>query len=334
METQDYSYKADIVATRKGCVGSSDARMLMQIAAQGSVPKSFYRRASVIKGFEEPDDSLHTQAVEFGNAMEMAIFSLLQAGNGNAKYESNPLWVSERYSRPNVKCIAHPDIVFEDAEHKVINVYEVKTSRHTFAELRKEYNAQLVYQSLVAKEYAEKLGRWKVRMHLVHYNTEGLDLNEYNEFDPERLTVNKVVCHNNSFNLGKAMDILDDFLSRMTQEMTETDIVDAEYLPQDVRKQFDAITAMVREIKERETKIELFKERLYGFLSERGITKVKCSEFSFTVVAPSESVQFDARAFWEKYSEGLTAEEYEKLFDEYKKTIKKKGYVKVSLSNN
>ncbi len=331
METNEFAHKKEIVATRVGCVGSSDAKMLMQIDTLGQVPQSAKNRMAVIKGIVEPTE-ISSQAIEYGNIIEAEIFKFVSFGND--KYISNPRWESERYSRKNVKCIAHPDIVFVDDKEKVIHVYEVKTSRHTAQELKREYRAQLFYQSLVAKEIAEKFGKkWRVEMNLVHYETDGLDLSVHNEFDANRLVIYKVVCRSGLFNLGRAMDIVNEFLEGFEGEKGG-DVIDAQYLPADALKQFQHISTMLREIKSREQQVEEFKSRLYDFLKEKGITKIKCDEFSFTLVQPSKQASFDAKGWWEDYASTIDEGEADAIRDKYTRTKEKKGYVLIKVSNN
>lgn len=328
-----FEYKKEIVESRTGCLGSSDARMLSQIAKLGSVPKSAYDRMAVVKGYTEKQDDLNTAAVRYGNEIEMAIFNHLTATD--KRYQSNPMWVSEKYSRPNVKCIAHPDIVLDDEENKVLTVYEVKTSKKTIEELKVEYRAQIYLQLLLAKEIVEKRSRaWRVRMFLVHYDTTGLDLDEHNEFDPKRLSIHRVLAHSNCFDLVAAMDIVNTFLETFTtQDAKKGEIVDVEYLPTEVQQRFTAMASIFREIKERERKIDEFKEKLYQFLTKRGIAKVKCDDFSFAVVLPTRSIQFDAKAFWEDYA-NEHPDEVDEILAKYKKEVNKKGYVQIRVAED
>lgn len=329
----NFEYKEDILSTRKGCVGSSDARMLMQIASLGSVPKSSYDRLAVVKGLTEAQEHAHSAAMNYGDEIEMDIYSYLSSAKNGASYESNPRWESERYSRKNVKCIMHPDIVQEDKEKKILRVYEVKTSKYKTQEVRNQYRAQLFYESLLAKERAEKLGRgWQVQMYLVHYCTDGLNLEDDNAFDPQRMTIKRVVCQSHTFDLGKAMDTIDSFLETMTPEMVADNVIDAEYLPVEVRNQFTDIAIALREIKAREAKVEEFKKKLYSFLSIRGVKKVKCDSFAFTLVEPTQSVTFDAKKWWEEYSANISEKEVEDIRSKYNKTINKNGYVKITVS--
>ena len=51
-----YDYKQEIIDTRKGCLGSSDGRILSQISTLGYVPKSAYKRMAVLKSLIEHKD--------------------------------------------------------------------------------------------------------------------------------------------------------------------------------------------------------------------------------------------------------------------------------------
>ena len=59
-------YKIDIEQSRKGNLGSSDARMLQQIAELGVVPKSAVKRLAIVKGLAE-NDNVYTPAMAFGD---------------------------------------------------------------------------------------------------------------------------------------------------------------------------------------------------------------------------------------------------------------------------
>lgn len=325
-------HKQEIVETRVGCVGSSDAKMLMAIDMLGYVPTSAYHRLAVVKGIAPACDNVHSAAVEFGNVIEAEIFRFVSAGD--SRYVSNPLWVSDRYSRRNVKCIAHPDIVIFDEQEHVINVYEVKTSKHTTTELKREYRAQIFQQCLIAKEIASKKGKqWKVRMHLVHYNTKGLDLSVHNEFDINRLSISRVVCQSGTFNLNHAMDIINAFLDDFKGEETK-EVIDAQYLPVEVMQQFTKIANTLREIKAREEMVEAFKAKLYDFLSQQNIVKVKCDEFSFTLVPPSESASFDAKKWFDNFAKNLSEDEVNEIRRQYTVKKQRKGYVLIKVSTN
>ena len=105
---EELEYKQDIIQTRTGNVGSSDARMLQQIAELGQVPKSAYKRMAVIKGLAENED-ITTPAMRFGDYIENQVFANLKATGEN--WQSNPCVYSKKYKRANVGCLTHIDFL-------------------------------------------------------------------------------------------------------------------------------------------------------------------------------------------------------------------------------
>ena len=326
-EIQDY--KNEISNTRKGCLGGSDGKMLAQIAALGYVPKSAFKRLAVCKGLIEQEDIPRTASIVAGDKIEMAIYDHLT--KKDPRYESNPLWVSEKYSTKNVKLIAHPDIVLKDEARKTLFVYEVKTTKYNINDTRTTYKSQLFIENTLAHEIISKLGSgWSVKLFLVHYSTEGLDLNDGVEFDPTRMTLKEVSFRSSAlFDIKSAMELVDTFLETFT-EYYDGDDVDANLLPTNVKSQFDDVAAMLVEIKERETKIEEFKKRLYDFMLEHDIKSIKNEYFSIVAVAPSESKSFDTKRYMEDLIKQYPRKS-KKIIEKYTKTQKRKGYCQIKV---
>lgn len=324
------NYKEDIKQTRVGYLGSSDANMLAQIEKLGYVPKSAYKRLAVAKGLCEQQEIPRTPAVCFGDAMEQAIFEYLHSTD--ERYESNPKWVSKIYSRKNIQCLTHADITKKDEEKKILYVYEVKTSKFTFEQVRYEYRFQLCHHFMLANEYAKTLGHgWSVKVFLVHYSTDGIDLSQMNAFDPKRMTV-KEIKRKRQYNLHMAMDIVDEFLETF-DTYYEGEDVDAAYLPQQVRSQFDDVARTLQEIETRQKQVDEFKEMLYDFMSKKGLKSIKCETFGITLVSPSESHSFDHK----KYIDDELARHPRKtrrILKEYDKVSKRKGFVQIKVKEN
>lgn len=319
-------YKQEIKDTRIGCLGSSDGKMISHIAHYGYVPKSAQKRLAVVKGLTPNEEIPRTAAVIAGDVIEQAIYDHLAASNPN--YKSNPRWESKRFSRKNVKLISHPDIVLEDSDSKTIFAYEVKTTKRNVLSTKSEYSNQLFIHWLLGRERANELGRgWKLRLFLAHYSTDGLDLDNGVEFDPDRLTLSE--CKMRAlFDMGKAMDIIDAYLEDFNEYFAEE--VDAEYLPVSVRDEFKAISDVMREIKEKEDYLDGFKKRLYDFLVEKDIKSIKSDEFIITRVDDSVSHTFDGK----KYLEDLAAIHPLKAKwaqVKYDKATKRKGFAKITL---
>lgn len=329
----EYAYKEDIIHSRVGSVGGSDAKMLASIANNGFVPKSAYKRLAVCKGLIEPNNYGVTKAMAFGDYIENEIFAMLSKGS-EEEYQSNPLWVSKKLSRENVKLICHPDIVLKDTKNNTLYVYEVKTTKFSVEETRQTYREQLYIEQLLAKEVvSEYKGRWTIKPFLVHYNTDGVDLDAPFEFDANRLTIRPYKFGVAPFDVNKAMDITSTFLSTFN-EYYESDEIDYALLPQNVQTQFTQVASYLREIKEREEKVNEFKERLYTFLSERNIKKISCDDFSFTVVAPTKSVKVDYQKLFEEEIAAKTPRKAKKMQNKYKKETARKGYVVIKTKEN
>lgn len=329
-EIQDY--KKDVANTRKGCLGGSDGKMLAQIAALGYVPKSAFKRLAVCKGLIEQEDIPRTAAIVAGDKIEMAIYDHLT--KKDPRYESNPLWVSEKYSTKNVKLIAHPDIVLKDDARKTLFVYEVKTTKYNINDTRTTYKSQLFIENTLAHEIISKLGSgWSVKLFLVHYSTEGLDLNDGVEFDPTRMTLKEVSFRSSAlFDIKAAMELVDTFLETFT-EYYDGDDVDADMLPVAVKSQFDDVAAMLVEIKEREAKVDEFKKRLYDFMVEKDIKSIKNDVFSITRVDPTESKTFDAKRYLDDEAKAHPRK-VKKLVAKYTKVVKRNGFCQIKVKKD
>ena len=330
---EELNYKNEIRDTRRGSLGSSDGALIAQVAQLSQVPKSAYKRLAVLKGFVEQEDIPQTAAVRAGDELEIMLFRHLSAND--ERYVSNPLWVSDKYSRKNVRLISHPEIVLLDEKNKVLNVYEVKCSKFSFQQTRSKYMPQLVIHFLLAKEIAHKFGNYKVRLSLAHYSTEGMNLEEGFEFDPSRLTVKylrNIERISKTYEIEKGMDIINDFLETFAF-YTEDESVPYEYLPENVQKEFDGITTLLTEIKQREATVEAFKAKLYEFLQSTNIQRIKNDSWSITRVDPTTSVQFDSKRYLDDYAHDHP-KLYKKMREKYEKKVNKNGFVSIKIKDN
>lgn len=330
METKEFDYKNDIRQTRQNNLGSSDAKMLQQIAELGSVPKSAYKRLAVCKGLTTNPD-VTTPAMRFGDYIENEVFANLKATD--ERWQSNPCVVSTKYARKNVGCLTHIDYLLQDDKNKVLMVGEAKATKLSFMQARNEYLYQLCHHYLLAEELAKSLGGYKVKVLLCVYDTNDVDY-ENHDFDPSRLTVKQlrnIDKESKMYHLSDAMDIVSEFLEDFN-EYYEGDEIDSTYLPEKVKQEFDTITNVLTEIKERETKVEEFKARLFNFMSSHDIKSVKNDAWSITRVDPTESHQFDSKAFLQDYAT-KHPRAYKKLVSGFEKVVKRKGSVQIRLKD-
>lgn len=320
--------KQEIINTRKGCLGGSDARMLMSIADIGSIPNSALKRLAICKGLKEPEHFTNA-AMEFGNFIEECVFKSLH--DTDERWQSNPRIASEKYSRKNVKCIDHVDFLLQDDEKKELTLGECKATRLTFQQTRDEYIAQLYHHYLLGSEIAKKIG-YKVKVVLCHYLTDGIDVANEREFDPSRLTV-KVLRNmdklSSQYKLAEAMDIVDKFLETF-DSYYDGDEIPYELLPVSVKEQFDKVTELLTEIMQREDIVDKFKEKLYEFLLEKNIKSIKNDAWTITRVDASSTKQFNSKKYLSDFA-AKHPRKFKKLKEKYESVVNRKGYVKISI---
>lgn len=323
-------YKQDIINTRKGCLGGSDAKLLQQVALWGKVPQSAYKRLAVCKGLIE-QENITNKVMEYGDFIEQSIFEHLS--EVDKRYQSNPCLVSKKYSTKEVKIIDHVDFVLQDDENKVLNLYECKASKYSTSQVRNIYECQLYHHFLLGNELAKELGNYKVNVFLCHYDTSDVDFDAQWEFNPDKITIRKVRFNNKQvFDMAKAVSIVSDFLADFN-EYYDGDEIPYELLPANVQGQFSEVAQFLREIKEREVKVEAFKTKLYDFLVARNISKIKCDDFSFTVVSPTRSVKVDYKKLFEEEIASKHPVKAKKLQVKYRSETDKREYVKISVKD-
>lgn len=320
-------HKNDVISTRVGHLGGSDAKLIQTVAEAGMVPDSttILKRLAVCKGLIE-HEQFSNPAIEFGNFVEEQVYESLHSKD--SRWQSNPCLVSEKYSREGVKVIDHVDFLLVDDEKKVVLVSECKATRLSFEATRQEYKWQLCHHYVMASEYAKKLGNYSVRLSLCHYDTSGIDLTAPFEFDPQRLTVKQLRnTHFGEYRIAEGMNIIEKFLAGFNEYYAGEEI-DASYLPADVKKQFDEVTTLLNGIKAREEAVNEFKAKLYDFMTSKGIKGIKNDLWSITVVAPSETKSFNSKKFLEDYTAKHPRKAL-KLKEQYTSVSKRKGYVTI-----
>ena len=225
-------------------------------------------------------------------------------------------------------------MVFKDEANKVLRVYETKATKHSILETKQTYKAQIYVENVIAKELAISWGKgWKVKTFLVHYDTNDIDPNDPFVFDPNRLTVSEMRFNIPVFNIGRSLDIVDNYLSTLDM-YSEDDSYDSRMLPTKVQSQFAEIATFMREIKEREEKIDTFRKKIADFFLAKGIKKVSCDEFSFTLVADTTTSKVDYKQMFEEEMASKHPTKAKKLERKYTKTSTRKGFIQIRVKDN
>lgn len=313
----NYGYKDEIISSRVGNLGGSDARILAAIAKNGCVQRAQVERLAIAKGlYERPN--ITNIAMQYGDFIENMIYdSLVQV---DERWESNKCFRSQKYGREGLGLLVHIDFsLFDESRDKPLLLWvECKATTTDIEQTYKDYKEQLYVEYVLGKELAEQLGA-DFKLELCHYDASVMFEDEFQlqfAFDPDKISRKKVIFKKPVFDISSGMDIAARYVSEMTEYKREE--IDWDYLPAEVQEQMKQVNNILVSIKEKQDSIEGFKSRFYDFLCKNEIKSVKTPYFTISRVDESVSIQFDKVRF--------TAEHPE-LAAKYQRAVKKKGYV-------
>lgn len=313
----NYGYKDEIISSRVGSLGGSDARILAAIAKNGCVQRAQVERLAIAKGlYERPN--ITNIAMQYGDFIENMIYdSLVQV---DERWESNKCFRSQKYGREGLGLLVHIDFsLFDESRDKPLLLWvECKATTTDIEQTYKDYKEQLYVEYVLGKELAEQLGA-DFKLELCHYDASVMFEDEFQlqfAFDPDKISRKKVIFKKPVFDISSGMDIAAQYVSEMTEYKREE--IDWDYLPAEVQEQMKQVNNILVSIKEKQDSIEEFKSRFYDFLCKNEIKSVKTPYFTISRVDESVSIQFDKVRF--------TAEHPE-LAAKYQRAVKKKGCV-------
>nr|UVX47348.1 MAG: alkaline exonuclease [Bacteriophage sp.] len=313
----NYGYKDEIISSRVGNLGGSDARILAAIAKNGCVQRAQVERLAIAKGlYERPN--ITNLAMQYGDFIENMIYdSLVQV---DERWESNKCFRSQKYGREGLGLLVHIDFsLFDESRDKPLLLWvECKATTTDIEQTYKDYKEQLYVEYVLGKELAEQLGA-DFKLELCHYDASVMFEDESQlqfAFDPDKISRKKVIFKKPVFDIASGMDIAAQYVSEMTEYKREE--IDWDYLPAEVQEQMKQVNNILVSIKEKQDSIEEFKSRFYDFLCKNEIKSVKTPYFTISRVDEAISMQFDKVKF---------ASEHPELVAEYQKEVKKKGYV-------
>lgn len=313
----NYGYKDEIISSRVGNLGGSDARILAAIAKNGCVQRAQVERLAIAKGlYERPN--ITNIAMQYGDFIENMIYdSLVQV---DERWESNKCFRSQKYGREGLGLLVHIDFsLFDESRDKPLLLWvECKATTTDIEQTYKDYKEQLYVEYVLGKELAEQLGA-DFKLELCHYDASVMFEDEFQlqfAFDPDKISRKKVIFKKPVFDISSGMDIAAQYVSEMTEYKREE--IDWDYLPAEVQEQMKQVNNILVSIKEKQDSIEEFKSRFYDFLCKNEIKSVKTPYFTISRVDESVSIQFDKVRFTAEHP-GLAAK--------YQRAVKKKGYV-------
>lgn len=306
------NYKIDIIETRTGGLGSSDAKMVSKVGKTGKLSYSDRERVAVMLGLQEPANFTNA-AMENGDYIEGQIFDSLKKAYPNAK--SNPYYKHKSLSNQlgfNVFCHIDFEVVIDDR----LVWYECKASRYSIDQVRAEYDDQLRWEYMLLNEKARDLCLRPV-LNLIHYRVEN-----YGEYIPENLSQTQV-----SFNDGydeyivKGLDLIRQAI-RDGFTFTPKADVSAEDLPVVIASQVALARQKLREAAELTAEVDAFKEAALQYCLERGIKSIKGDGLSIIVKDEYTSSRVDSKKLQNAHPD---------IYNECLKTITNKPSITLKL---
>ena len=308
--------KQEIIESRIGALGSSDAAFVAKIGKRGHIEEADKYRIAVMLGLEETK-MFSNKYTEIGNDIEESVFEALHTVYGNVV--SNPMYKSEKLSkRYGFGIISHIDYEVE-TDDKLIWI-ENKATKFDISETIDTYIYQLAWHGILLEEKSKEVCKYPC-LYLSHYDT-----NIYNEsgFDAKYLTLRRINFEQlkHSINLiFEGLRIVSDAIKYGFDYVKREEFF-VESLPPQLQSELQQISFTLNKIKEYEKSIDCFKSKMLKLMQENNVKSIKNDYFNITVVPETTTSKFDSKMF---------SLEHPKLAKKYQKQEDRKAYVKITI---
>lgn len=269
------THKTDIITSRKGGFGGSDAKMFLKVGKSGieSLSETDKMRIAVALGQIPYKETFTTKAMQAGNEFEEAL-----ANSYYRKLESNPRIASRRKYK-NFIIFAHPDFVNDLRVGSKAGLY-IKEAKYTIADINqtaKDYEAQLQWYYMLDTE---------VRSVELVKGTQGESFGdiEFMEIRKDAVMIDYLL---------QGIQLIDDFCDTFVYEQKEEWSVE-DLLPfeqTDAQVMFQCLS----EIKVLEEKVKEYRERMLNVLLENNVKSLKHDKYTLSVVGESIRLTFDKK---------------------------------------
>ena len=304
-------HQEEIINTRVGGLGSSDAKMVVAIAERGQLNHSDRQRIAVMLGLAEKRQ-FTTKAIELGNIVEDAVFDVLKGYYGD-NITSNP-----RYTiNLPVDFRVSNHIDFEISTDDTLIWVEHKSTIHGINQALEDYKYQLAWHAMLGTDKALGEGK-KFKLFLSHYDT-----NDFNgTFDASKFGIVEVTPNQHYIDkISKGLLIINEVLP--TFEWSEDEgICHASQLPQEINDKCQQIADYLRHIKELTEQVDTFKTKMCELMTDNNVKSIITDHFTITLVEQSVSTTFDKKKFEKEHPE---------LVGVYEKKSVRKPYVTIKI---
>jgi len=298
MNEEQQKQKREIVETRKGGFGGSDARMFYKVGLKGlsALSDTDKRRIAVALGQAEYIEIPATEAMEAGNEFEMWLRSKYSEENG---WESNYKLESNFIKPRNFKIFAHAD--FYDIENDI--VVEAKYTASDLKTTISDYMPQLQWYYLLGVD----------KVYLVK-GYQGGPFELYDEKFIERDDKFIEILRNG---ISLIDDLCDEFVYHEKDEWTTFDLMPHEQAAAEVMFNY------LSQIKKMEEEVEKQKAIMLDLMLKNGVKSLKSDGYTLTVVPESVRSTFDKAKLLKEHPEINESD--------YLKTSTVKPYLKITL---
>lgn len=297
------AHQQEIASSRKGCLGGSDAAMVLKVARNGieSLSNTDIKRLRVMLGLEEREDFGGSAATNAGHLFEDYVQVLLSE---NARKEHRFDGMQFR----NFKIIAHAD--YYEQYHQ--RVCECKFVQKPTEKVLAQYFGQLQWYYLFGGVDA---------VMLIH-GTGTAEPFKADSVNVQPVDYNYQICEDIMQGLYTIDDWCDWYLSQGTTEWRNEEFADTELMElltsyKSIKSTIDALTPQLDELR----------QKIEAYMEEHRIASSRSYGVQVTYKQPTSQRRLDAAKAQTKYPQLATDEECWK-------TTKVKGSVTIKLVND
>lgn len=305
-------HKQEIINTRVGGLGSSDAKMVVGIAERGTLNYADKERIAVMLGLAEKKQ-ITSKAIELGNIIEDAVFEVFKA-QFSESITSNPRYTMEI---PSITFRVSNHIDFEISTPNELIWVEHKSTIHGINQALESYKHQLAWHTMLGQDKAQGEGK-KFKLLLSHYDT-----NEFEGvFEADKLSIVEVTPNAHLIDkICKGLLIINEQIPTFEWQPNEG-ILHASSLPAEINDKCEMMAEHLRKIKEMTEQVDTFKARMCDLMVANNVKSIVTDAFTITLVEQSVSTTFDKSKF---------AKEHPDMVAQYEKKSIRKPYVTIKL---
>lgn len=305
-------HKQEIINTRVGGLGSSDAKMVVGIAERGTLNYADKERIAVMLGLAEKRQ-ITSKAIELGNIIEDAVFEVFKTQFGES-IASNPRYTMDI---PSITFRVSNHIDFEISTPDELIWIEHKSTIHGINQSLESYKHQLAWHTMLGQDKAQAEGK-KFKLLLSHYDTNEFD----GVFEADKLSIVEVAPNTHLIDkICKGLLIINEQIPTFEWQPNEG-ILHASSLPAEINDKCEMMAEHLRKIKEMTEQVDTFKAKMCELMVANNVKSIVTDAFTITLVEQSVSTTFDKSKF---------AKEHPDMVAQYEKKSIRKPYVTIKL---